>query len=97
LELKTFLEKVLTPYIEEVDKNFVKYNAKAILQEYTQSIDKHTPIYELIDSKGPAHKRIFTVSVSFQDKVIAEGSGKTIKDAEQQAAFEACKIIGVIK
>lgn len=96
-ELVPFLKQVMTPYIEEVDKNFVKYNAKAILQEYTQSIDKHTPVYELIDSTGPAHKKVFTVSVSFQDKIIAKGSGKTKKDAEQQAAFEACKIMGVIK
>ena len=96
-KLIPFLKKVFTPYIEEVDSNFVKYNAKAILQEYTQSIDKHTPVYSVIDSKGPAHKKIFTVSVAFQNKVIAQGSGKTKKDAEQHAAYEACKIMGVIK
>lgn len=95
-EIKQFLEKVLTPYIEEVDGNFEKYNAKAILQEYTQGIDKHTPIYTLVEEKGPAHKKIFTVEVSYQGNVVAKGSGKTKKDAEQQAAFQACKILGVI-
>lgn len=96
-ELVPFLKENLMPYIEEVDINFVKYNAKAILQEYTQSIDKHTPVYELIESFGPAHKKTFRISVSFQNKVIAEGEGKTKKDAEQQAAYEACKILGVIR
>ena len=95
-KLLPVLKNMLMPHIEEVNKNFGKYNAKAILQEYTQSVDKHTPIYELIESKGPAHKKVFTVSVSFQNKIVASGSGKTKKDAEQQAAYEACKILGVI-
>ncbi len=95
-ELLPILKEWLLPYIEEVDSNFEKYNAKAILQEYTQSVDKHTPVYTLVDAKGPAHKKVFTVSVSFQDKIIATGSGKSKKDAEQQAAYEACKILGVI-
>lgn len=95
-KLIPFLEKVLTPYIEEVDGNFEKFNAKAILQEYTQSVDKKTPEYKLVDEKGPAHKRIFTVEVSHQGKVVATGSGKSKKDAEQHAAYEACKILGVI-
>lgn len=95
-KLIPFLENVLTPYIEEVDGNFEKYNAKAILQEYTQSIDKKTPVYKLIDEEGPAHKKTFTVEVSFQDKIIAQGSGKSKKDAEQHAAYEACKVLGVI-
>ena len=95
-ELKPFLQNVLMKYIEEVDSNFEKFNAKAILQEYTQSINKKTPEYNLINSTGPAHKTTFTISVSFQGEVIATGSGKTKKDAEQQAAYEACKILGVI-
>ena len=96
-DLKKFLENVLTPYIEEVDGNFEKYNAKAILQEYTQSVDKKTPVYNLVSQTGPAHKKIFKVEVSYQDKVVATGEGKSKKDAEQHAAYEACKIFGVIK
>ena len=96
-KLIPFLQKVITPYIEEVDGNFEKYNAKAILQEYTQSVDKKTPVYKLIGEEGPAHKKTFTVEVSFQDKIIAQGSGKSKKDAEQHAAYEACKVLGVIK
>lgn len=95
-KLMPVLKKILMPYIEEVNSNFGKYNAKAILQEYTQSVDKHTPVYEVVNSTGPAHKKTFTVSVSFQNKIIATGTGKTKKDAEQQAAYEACKIFGVI-
>lgn len=96
-DLIPFLKKVLMVYIEEVDKNFEKYNAKAILQEYTQSLTKETPVYNLVDETGPDHNKTFEVEVSYQDKVIARGSGKSKKDAEQHAAYSACKILGAIK
>lgn len=95
-QLKLFLEKVLTPYVEAVDANFEKYNAKALLQEYTQSVDKQIPVYKLEEENGPAHKRVFKISVSYQNRVIAFGTGKSKKEAEQHAAYEACKILGVI-
>lgn len=95
--VKIFLKKVLMPYIDEVSKNFVKYNAKAILQEYTQSVNKKTPVYTVVKSRGPQHDKIFTVDVSFKDEVVATGEGKSKKDAEQHAAYLACKKLGVIE
>lgn len=76
-DLIPFLKKVLMVYIEEVDKNFEKYNAKAILQEYTQSLTKETPVYNLVDETGPDHNKTFEVEVSYQGKVIARGSAKS--------------------
>ena len=92
-----FLQKVLTPYIEEVAKNFEKFNAKAILQEYTQGLTKEIPVYTLIGESGPAHNKTFEIEVSYQDKVIAKGTGKSKKEAEQHAAYEACKILGAVQ
>ena len=86
-----FLQKVLKENITDVDKNFEKFNAKAVLQEYTQSINKTTPSYKIVDEKGPEHDKIFSVEVSFNNEVVAQGSGKTKKEAEQDAAFKACK------
>ena len=96
-EVVKFLKTVFEPYINEVDKHFEKYNAKAILQEYTQSINKQTPVYKLIDTQGPQHDKVFTVSVFYNDKEIAQGQGKSKKEAEQNAAQSACKNLGVIK
>lgn len=96
-ELKAFLKNALMPYIEEVDKNFVKYNAKALLQEYTQGINKEIPVYKIASQSGPAHNKIFTVEVYYKDEAVAKGTGKTKKEAEQHAAYEACKILGVLK
>lgn len=96
-KLLKYIEKTFTPIIEEVDSDFGKYNAKALLQEYTQSLNKDLPVYKTVGQSGPDHSKIFTVEVSYRDEVIACGEGKTKKEAEQKAAYEACKKMGVVQ
>ena len=96
-QLIKFIEGCFTPYIEDVDKNSEKFNAKALLQEYTQGQTKETPIYRLVEEKGPAHKKTFEIEVLYQDKVIGRGEGKSKKEAEQHAAYNACKQLEIIK
>lgn len=96
-KLFLFLEKVLESYIKDIDGNFEKFNAKAILQEYTQSKNKKTPVYKIIEEIGPEHDKIFVVEVSFMDEILSQGKGKTKREAEQMCAYEACKKLGVIK
>ena len=96
-ELLCFLEKTFKQYIDDVDKNFEQYNAKAILQEYTQSQTKKVPIYKLIASSGPAHNQTFETAVFYNEEQIATGVGKTKKESEQHAAYNACLKLGVIK
>lgn len=96
VELKGFINKLFPQYIEEIEKNYGHYNAKAILQEYTQGLNKTTPVYSLVNTMGPAHNRVFEIEVSYNNEVVAKGIGKTKKEAEQAAAFEACKKFGVL-
>lgn len=96
-ELLEYINTTFASYIEEVDSNSSKYNAKAVLQEYTQGLTKETPVYRVIAESGPAHKREFEVEVSYQENVIAKATGRSKKEAEQKCAYEACKILGVIK
>lgn len=91
------LKEIFMPYIDDINKNMDKYNAKALLQEYTQGLTKETPTYRLLTESGPAHNKIFTVEVSYNGEVIAEGSGKSKKEAEQKCAFAACKKLGVLE
>lgn len=95
-ELTVFIKKTFEPYLCEIEKNYSQYNAKAILQEFTQGQNKTIPVYNVVNMEGPAHNRVFTVEVSYNDEVIASGCGKTKKDAEQKAAYEACKKLGAI-
>ncbi len=95
-ELIKYINKTFTPYITDVKDNFECYNAKAILQEYTQSKDGNRPEYTVVKESGPAHKRVFEVSVSYNGEVLATENGLSKKDAEQKCAFSACKNLRII-
>ena len=58
---------------------------------------KHTPEYEIIDTKGPDHDKIFTVVVKVNGKIMGEGVAKNKKEAEKMAAKNALDNMGTIK
>lgn len=96
-KLTTYIKKTFKPYIEDVKDNFESFNAKAVLQEYTQGLDKHRPVYKVIGEYGPQHKKEFEVEVSYNGEVLATERGMSKKDAEQKSAYTACKKLGIIK
>ena len=95
-EIENFIKNYILVYAEDIDKHFEKYNAKDILQQYTQGQNKTLPVYRTIGVSGPAHKPIFSIEVSWEGKVIATAEGKSKKEAEQNCALKACKKLGVI-
>ena len=95
-KLTKYIKTTFEPYIKDVQQNFEKFNAKAILQEYTQEIHKDRPQYVVVNEKGPQHKKVFEVEVHYRGEVLASGTGLSKKDAEQKAAYTACKSLGVI-
>ena len=94
--IEKFIAKYVLPYAEDIDKHFEKYNAKDILQQYTQGIDKTLPVYKTIAVTGPAHKPEFEIAIEWQGRVIATAKGKSKKEAQQNCAYKACKVLGVI-
>ncbi|MBO5384803.1 ribonuclease III [bacterium] len=95
-EIVSYIEKTFEPYIEDVAQHFEKFNAKAILQEYTQGQTKKTPVYTVIKESGPQHKKVFEVEVRYKDEVLAVESGLSKKEAEQKCALAACKKLGIV-
>ena len=69
-----------------------RQNYKSALQEWTQSKGLSIPTYKTteIDKKHDNPKRFFC-TVYIQDRLIAEGWGKSIKQAEKDAANKALK------
>ena len=47
------------------------------------------PEYAILKATGPDHDKTFNVEVTFGAKKLGEGSGKTKKEAEQEAARDA--------
>lgn len=72
-----------------IDRDDIKDNFKAELQELTQAKAQGIPLYTVIQVDGPPHDPIFSVSVEIEGKVLATGVGKSKKAAEQEAAKAA--------
>lgn len=63
---------------------------KSYLQELVQT-DKKSVIYNLIKEEGPSHNKTFTIEVIVDDIVYGIGTGKSKKEAEQNAAKNAIR------
>ena len=66
-------------------------DAKTKLQEYSLKKFKILPIYKLINTSGPKHKPIFKIAVRLKNSEFVDGSGKSKKVAEQDAANKYIK------
>ena len=86
---RQFIMSVFHKELEAIKSGGLSSNFKAMLQEFTQAEFKTLPEYEIIESSGPDHDKVFVVSVSLGDVVLAVGSGKTRKTAEAEAARTA--------
>lgn len=83
--------------ILEVNNNITLLNPKAILQEYTQGINHDLPVYNLVREEGLEHNKTFYVEIKYHNDIIGSGSEKSIKLAQQEAAANALKKLGVFK
>ena len=61
---------------------------KSLLQELVQT-DKESLSYVVVGEEGPSHDKTFTVNVTIDGIVYGTGIGKSKKEAEQKAAFDA--------
>jgi len=83
-----FCESFLLKGIQETSVSNLT-DAKSRLQEEMQAEHREAVHYELVNTEGPAHDRTFTVKVMFNDIVLAIGTGKSKKMAEEDAARKA--------
>ncbi len=85
---REYVEDIIIPYIK---KDFVFFgDYKTMLQEFVQT-DKKSLEYVLVNEYGEAHDKTFEVVVKINDIIYGKGIGKSKKEAEQQAAFDAYK------
>jgi ribonuclease-3 len=62
---------------------------KSALQEAMQAAGRGLPHYRLVSAEGPEHRKRFDVEVLVGGQSIARASGRSKKEAEQQAAKAA--------
>ncbi len=68
-------------------------NPKGELQELLQAQSSNPPQYQLDGVSGPDHDRLFNCSVYHNGVKLGQGSGKSKKEAEGQAALVALRAL----
>lgn len=94
---KEFLENNFIDDIFAIETKMSFLNPKAMLQEYTQGKTKELPEYRLLSETGSDHDKTFTCEVLYNSQSIGQGSAKTIKQAQQEAAKDALIKLNLIE
>ncbi len=81
-----FVMKQLLCSIQQAVGGKIFKDYKSALQEFVQSAVHDKISYKIVAEKGPDHNKQFFANVVVDGKILGEGSGRSKKHAEQQAA-----------
>jgi len=94
---QSFIIRAFGPIIEQADAEQIQGNYKSLLQQYTQEHFNMTPVYVLLDEKGPDHNKCFELEVIIAERHFPSAWGTNKKEAEQKAALNALIELGVLE
>lgn len=84
---RQFLMRELSGHIEDARQpEYFGRDHKSRLQERLQGLGRPLPSYRIASELGPDHRKLFYVEVVVGDAVLAQGAGRTKKEAEQEGA-----------
>ena len=89
-----FISQFVLTLTEEIVRDGLWIDAKSNFQEKAQERIGITPSYKKLKDTGPDHDKHFTVGVYLGEDLVAEGTGKSKQDAEQEAARKGLQIKG---
>ena len=89
-----FIMSYVTGAIEEFGHKPAFKDYKTALQEIIQKNPEEQVDYVLTGESGPDHDKRFTVEVHLNSNVIGHGTGRSKKEAEQNAAHQALQLMG---
>ncbi|MDO8594694.1 MAG: ribonuclease III [bacterium] len=88
---RAFVEIFFFPRLDGILASAIR-DAKSLLQEAMQEVGV-TPRYKLLSESGPDHEKVFVAGVCLGEKVVAEGTGSSKQEAEQNAAANALTLL----
>jgi ribonuclease-3 len=86
---RQFIERFAGPEIERAVSGEIGGNFKSNLQQHAQKEFGLTPVYQLLDEKGPDHSKCFKISAQIGRNRYQPAWGRNKKEAEQRAARNA--------
>jgi ribonuclease III len=90
---RTFVLRYVLPLLRQGRPKAMK-DYKTALQEIVQKNPEDHLEYVLTGESGPDHEKHFLVEVRLDGNTMGKGGGRSKKEAEQQAAREALKLMG---
>ncbi|MDZ4821467.1 MAG: ribonuclease III [Planctomycetota bacterium] len=93
-EARRLIERFVGPEIEIAVSGDAGENYKSCLQQLAQRDFGTTPIYQLLDEKGPDHSKCFKIAAQVGRNRYQAAWGRNKKEAEQRAARNALSEIG---
>jgi ribonuclease-3 len=91
---RRFILSVVRPRIEAAERSGHQDNFKSVLQQAAQQTSGVTPVYVILDEKGPDHAKCFEVAVEIGSRRFGSCWGASKKQAEQEAALQALQELG---
>jgi ribonuclease III len=86
---RKFIDQYLGPEIELAATGELGGNYKSLLQQFAQREFANTPVYLLLDEKGPDHRKCFKITAQIGSTCYQPAWGRNKKEAEQRAACNA--------
>lgn len=88
-DAEKFITKHITSKLDAILESGSWRDPKSHLQEVSQRIDGHTPVYKVLGEEGPDHDKVFSLGVFVGDKLMGRGTGSSKQNAQQEAAKAA--------
>jgi ribonuclease-3 len=86
-QARAFIAREFAPLMADAREHGVAgHDHKSALQEYLQSHDRGLPEYRLTGTIGPDHRKVFHVEVVVKGETVADATGPSKKEAEQEGA-----------
>lgn len=86
---RKFVEPLVLPELEEFARDRIGENYKSVLQQFSQKSFGTTPIYVLLEERGPDHGKLFKIAAQVGPTRYQAAWGRSKKEAEQRAACNA--------
>ncbi len=89
---ENFIAGNLLPELKDIIDKKLWRDDKSLFQEAAQERVGATPTYKVLKESGPDHAKTFVVGVYLGKEMVAQGSGSSKNEAQQQAAAAALKL-----
>ena len=87
--VRPFINAFIGPEVELAAAGELGGNYKSLLQQLAQREFANTPVYHLVDERGPDHSKVFKVAAQVGPARYQPAWGRNKKEAEQRAACNA--------